>query len=86
MRVLPAEQQDSKALFNAMRKPASGCFCTQRRNSLRYELNFLKSAIWDQQTWTFTTNFTVDTRCGQGLVRQVAICETFFFSLGIRMT
>ncbi|CAE7271945.1 MANBA, partial [Symbiodinium pilosum] len=27
-----------------------------------YELNFLKSAIWDQQTWTFTTNFTVDTR------------------------
>ncbi|CAE7407283.1 MANBA [Symbiodinium natans] len=27
-----------------------------------YELNFLKSAIWDQQTWTFTTNFTVDIR------------------------
>ncbi|CAE7551663.1 MANBA [Symbiodinium sp. CCMP2592] len=31
-------------------------------SELRYELNFLNSSIWSEQTWTFSTNFSVNTR------------------------
>eukprot|EP00439_Symbiodinium_sp_Y106_P013213 s7315_g1.t3 len=31
-----------------------------------YELNFLNSSIWSEQTWTFSTNFSVNTRLFAG--------------------
>lgn len=27
---------------------------------MRYEKNWLKSDIWDKQTWTYRANFTLD--------------------------